>query len=308
MSPGDFVLTPSGTIHDHGNDSKKPMIWLDVLDVPTINFFETCFYEHFDYKQQNTRRDNGDSLVRYGSGVLPDGSPHRNSPIVNYPYAKMRPILERLAAEGDIDPRHGARFRYANPLTGGPPLGKRLRRGFMSPTLQTIRRSGLGGWHALLLLRLARGRGARGVRRPRSALRRPGARGSSTTTRASPGDWLVLPGHVADPGRPPRHRRQPPRRPQDRRAHRPGLRGPEPRRPRSPPSGSTSRTLDGIVRRGHVPEPQHVHLRHPRPRRGDGRLRAPQRLGARLLLGRAGAADRHRLPAASPTSTARWPR
>ena len=33
-----------------------------------------------------------------------------------------------------------------------PPLGKRLRRRFMSPTLQTIRRSGLGGGHALLLL------------------------------------------------------------------------------------------------------------------------------------------------------------
>ncbi len=120
MRPGDFVLTPSGTIHDHGNESNKPMIWLDVLDVPTINFFETCFYEHFDYKRQNTRRGNGDSLVRFGSGVLPDGSPHRNSPIVNYPYAKMRPILERLYDAGDVDPHHGARFRYANPLTGGP--------------------------------------------------------------------------------------------------------------------------------------------------------------------------------------------
>jgi gentisate 1,2-dioxygenase len=120
MSPGDFVLTPSGTIHDHGNESKKSMIWLDVLDVPTVNFFETCFYEHFDYERQNTRRDHGDSLMRYGSGVLPDGSPHKNSPIVNYPYAKMRPILERLVSDGDIDPRHGARFRYANPLTGGP--------------------------------------------------------------------------------------------------------------------------------------------------------------------------------------------
>jgi gentisate 1,2-dioxygenase len=131
MSPGDFVLTPSGTIHDHGNESKKPMIWLDVLDVPTVNFFETCFYEHFEYKRQNTRRDHQDSLVRFGSGVLPDGSdtPHKNSPIVNYPYAKMRPILERMARAGDIDPHHGARFRYANPLTGGsvmPTMGAHL--------------------------------------------------------------------------------------------------------------------------------------------------------------------------------------
>ena len=35
-------------MHDHGNTSNKPMIWLDVLDVPTVNFFETSFYEHFD--------------------------------------------------------------------------------------------------------------------------------------------------------------------------------------------------------------------------------------------------------------------
>ena len=122
MPPDDFVLTPAGTIHDHGNESKKPMIWLDVLDVPTVNFFETCFYEHFEYERQNTRRDHNDSLVRYGSGILPDGADAatKHSPIVNYPYAKMRPILERLAADGDLDPRHGARLRYANPLTGGP--------------------------------------------------------------------------------------------------------------------------------------------------------------------------------------------
>ena len=131
MSPGDFVLTPAGTIHDHGNDSKKSMIWLDVLDVPTVNFFETCFYEHFEYKRQNTRRDQNDSLVRYGSGILPDGSDQatKHSPIVNYPYAKMRPILERLRSAGDVDPRHGARFRYANPRTGGwvmPTMGAHL--------------------------------------------------------------------------------------------------------------------------------------------------------------------------------------
>ena len=54
---GDFVLTPYWTIHDHGNTSKKSMMWLDVLDVPTVNFFETSFYEHFDEETQNTKRD-----------------------------------------------------------------------------------------------------------------------------------------------------------------------------------------------------------------------------------------------------------
>ena len=131
MAPGDFVLTPHWTIHDHGNTSKEPMIWLDVLDVPTVNFFETSFYEHFDEEKQNTRRDDEDSLVRYGSGVLPDGTDTslKRSPIINYPYAKMKPILERLVKAGDIDPRHGARVRYANPVNGGwvmPTMGAHL--------------------------------------------------------------------------------------------------------------------------------------------------------------------------------------
>jgi gentisate 1,2-dioxygenase len=56
--------------------------------------------------------------------VLPDGSSvQRNrSPVINYTYARTRPIVERLKKAGDIDKRHGARVRYANPVTGGPVL------------------------------------------------------------------------------------------------------------------------------------------------------------------------------------------
>jgi gentisate 1,2-dioxygenase len=32
----------------------------------------------------------------------------------------MKPILERLKKTGDVDKRHGARVRYANPINGGP--------------------------------------------------------------------------------------------------------------------------------------------------------------------------------------------
>jgi len=34
MSPGDLVLTPSWSWHDHANDTGAPMIWLDGLDTP----------------------------------------------------------------------------------------------------------------------------------------------------------------------------------------------------------------------------------------------------------------------------------
>ena len=37
MYPGDFVVTPSLSWHDHGNETDEPMIWLDGLDWPLTN-------------------------------------------------------------------------------------------------------------------------------------------------------------------------------------------------------------------------------------------------------------------------------
>ena len=95
MKHGDFIITANWAPHDHGNPGKEPVMWLDVLDLPTINHFETSFAAHFDEKMQKTNHADGDSFERYASGVLPDGAPaHLNrSPVINYPYAKMRPIL-----------------------------------------------------------------------------------------------------------------------------------------------------------------------------------------------------------------------
>ncbi len=123
MSPGDFVITAGWAPHDHGNTSKKPMLWLDVLDVPAVNFYECSFAEDFDDPTQETTRQDGDLLNFYGSGVLPDGTPSMNrTPVINYTYARTRPIVERMMQAGEIDKRHGARVRYANPVTGGSVL------------------------------------------------------------------------------------------------------------------------------------------------------------------------------------------
>jgi gentisate 1,2-dioxygenase len=114
MKPGDFVITANWDAHDHGNTSDKPMVWLDVLDLPTVNFFESMFAEHLDAEAQTTGREDGDSMARFGSGVLPDGA---------VASTKKTPIA------GDIDKRHGARVRYANPVTGGwalPTMGAHL--------------------------------------------------------------------------------------------------------------------------------------------------------------------------------------
>jgi gentisate 1,2-dioxygenase len=131
MSPGDFVLTPNWTAHDHGNTTDRPMIWLDVLDAPMINYFETMFCEHLDGQTQPVTFQDGDSLAFFGSGVLPDraaATPNHSS-IINYTYAHTRPILHRLKQAGRVDKRHGARLRYANPANGGwamPTMGAQL--------------------------------------------------------------------------------------------------------------------------------------------------------------------------------------
>jgi gentisate 1,2-dioxygenase len=132
MRRGDFVITANWAGHDHGNTASAAMIWLDVLDLPTINFFEAAFSESLPDEAQKTTREDGDSLLRYGSGVLPDGVPAnpRRTPIINYPYARTRPILDRLRLAGDVDPWLGTCVRYANPFNGGwalPTMGAQLR-------------------------------------------------------------------------------------------------------------------------------------------------------------------------------------
>src|SRR5260370_11940461 len=73
---------------------------------------------------QNATRREGDSMTFYGPGVLADGAAValNRSPVINYTYARTRPILERLRKSGEVDRRHGARVHYVNPINGGPVL------------------------------------------------------------------------------------------------------------------------------------------------------------------------------------------
>src|SRR3979490_3381170 len=52
MSPGDFAIPANWAPPDTRNPSKKPMLWLDVLDFPAVNFFEASFAEYPDDEMQ----------------------------------------------------------------------------------------------------------------------------------------------------------------------------------------------------------------------------------------------------------------
>lgn len=120
MEPGDFVITPSWTWHDHGNDTQKPMVWLDGLDIPIVRFFGASFAEPANAESQTEARPPGDALARYGANMLPvDYRPRGlSSPVFSYPYARSREALAALARAGAPDACHGHKMRYVNPATG----------------------------------------------------------------------------------------------------------------------------------------------------------------------------------------------
>ena len=122
MRVGDFVITPSWAWHDHGNASADPIMWMDILDLPMVNFFEGGFSEHHNDQAQSIGRPEGDSLARYGAGLMPlegTGPFGRTSPIFNYPFERTRAALATVAASGAVDPHWGATLRYSNPADGG---------------------------------------------------------------------------------------------------------------------------------------------------------------------------------------------
>ncbi len=120
MAPGDFIITPSWTWHDHGNDGDAPVVWLDGLDIPIIRLLDVSFAEPANAESQTEARPPGDSLARYGANMLPvDWTPTaKSSPVFAYPYARTREALATLARNGDPDPCHGHKLRYVNPATG----------------------------------------------------------------------------------------------------------------------------------------------------------------------------------------------
>ena len=124
MEPGDFVITPSWTWHDHGNDTDQPMVWLDGLDIPIVRLFDAGFAEPANADSQTVTRPEGDSLARYGANMLPvDWHPTmKSSPVFNYPYARSREALATLSRNGDPDACHGYKLRYVNPASGELPM------------------------------------------------------------------------------------------------------------------------------------------------------------------------------------------
>ncbi|MCJ0763709.1 gentisate 1,2-dioxygenase [Variovorax sp. CYS-02] len=125
MRPGDFIITPSWTWHDHGSDASEPVVWLDGLDIPMIRFFDAGFAQNDAQASQAVSKREGTSFARYGHNMAPvrhDAPFGTTSPIFSYPYERSREALHTLERDAPVDDWDGVKLRYLNPLTGGSPM------------------------------------------------------------------------------------------------------------------------------------------------------------------------------------------
>jgi gentisate 1,2-dioxygenase len=131
FGPGDMVLTPRDTWHNHGNTGDAPAINLSVLDYPLVENLNALAFDH-DYKEggvakkkQSARFPTDYSARVYGAGGLrPRFVNHfrgvgGSSPMFVYRYAAMRELLERHRDYAE-SPHEGLLIEYIDPLTGGP--------------------------------------------------------------------------------------------------------------------------------------------------------------------------------------------
>jgi gentisate 1,2-dioxygenase len=128
MHPGDFIITPSWTWHDHGNpeveEGGEPVVWLDGLDIPIVGALDAGFAESYPERTQPVLRSEGDSFARFGHNMAPVRHVASNptSPIFSYPYERSREALDTLYRNGELDEWDGIKLRYLNPVTGGWPM------------------------------------------------------------------------------------------------------------------------------------------------------------------------------------------
>jgi gentisate 1,2-dioxygenase len=129
---GDLILTPNGTWHDHGNDSDEPVIWIDTLDWPLMEFLDAAWVDHNmpgaqgNSNVQPVTVSEGYSRRLYAQGGIKPafvdhqrGVGHAPAPLFHYRGADVIEMLHSLRKEKG-DPHEGIKVDFVNPVTGEP--------------------------------------------------------------------------------------------------------------------------------------------------------------------------------------------
>ncbi|SPT51395.1 cupin domain-containing protein [Actinomadura madurae] len=148
METGDLILTPSWTFHEHHNPTDRPMIWIDVLDLPIVAALDAVFFEQGRSEEADTSTSDISASERWyggGPGLTPvpgPALPQHRSPLLAYRWsATDRALTEQLDASG----AHHARIRYTDPVRGGdvmPTMRCEIERIQAGARTETVRQTG----------------------------------------------------------------------------------------------------------------------------------------------------------------------
>jgi gentisate 1,2-dioxygenase len=120
MDPGDLILTPKLTWHDHSNESKEPIVWLDGLDFPLVTALHQVMQERYPERRQPIEKSSEEAIDQLGAAR------RHNLPLADFFHYKWRdtePALHGLARSLSVRDRFdGYLLEYRNPLTGGPTM------------------------------------------------------------------------------------------------------------------------------------------------------------------------------------------
>jgi len=122
MEPGDLILTPSWAWHDHGNETKDRVVWMDGLDIPLIQSLEAMFFQFYSAQQVPATRPANASKQLHGHAHL---SPTwvkekpQSSPLLLYSWDRTWEALRALR-EHEGSSFDGIALEYRHPQTGGP--------------------------------------------------------------------------------------------------------------------------------------------------------------------------------------------
>jgi gentisate 1,2-dioxygenase len=120
MEPGDLILTPKLTWHDHSNDSKQPMLWLDGLDFPLVTALHQVMQERYPTRRQPIEKSSEQMMGKLGTATL-DGVSLAD--FFHYKWRDtertLRALTQSAAARDRFD---GYLLEYRSPFTGGPTM------------------------------------------------------------------------------------------------------------------------------------------------------------------------------------------
>ena len=125
FEPGDYVITPEWSWHDHKSESDDTVLWMDCLDIPFIKSLSTAFFERHPQEQQPLEYPDDYGTLRYQGGMVRPISDRVPSaaPLGRYTWNLTKQSLDGMS-QLEADPVDGYAVEYINPSTGKDANGR----------------------------------------------------------------------------------------------------------------------------------------------------------------------------------------